>query len=265
MNEPITCIIQTLATDSRAHSTTTSDTNTNPGPPTRHPTPRKGHNPPPDHLLRYALLNYLPPSPPTPPQPPAHTTTSPFHPTPTNAPPGANDSRLPHTPPPTTPQQHLPPSHFKSNLQTLLSHPRVASHARARIILITPPPVDERMLRATDAANIPGFSGLRRTARTTAMYAEAVREVGRERGVGVCDVWGGMVGRAGWRDGDGEGEEGLVGEEGVRESEVLRGFLSDGMFFLFFFFFFFFFFVEGSGLERLGLMVWRFCRTAPLA
>ncbi|KAL1588587.1 hypothetical protein WHR41_02380 [Cladosporium halotolerans] len=142
---------------------------------------------------------------------------------------GANDSRLPHTPPPTTPQQHLPPADFKSNLQTLLSHPRVKSHARARIILVTPPPVDERMLRATDAANIPGFSGLRRTARTTAMYAEVVREVGRERGVGVCDVWGGMVGRAGWRDGDGEGEEGLVGVEGARESAVLRGFLSDGL------------------------------------
>lgn len=81
------------------------------------------------------------------------------------------------------------------------------------------------MLRATDSGNIPGFDGLRRRAETTAEYAEAVRRVGRERGVVVCDVWSAMMRLAGWV----EGWTGpLPGCEEAPENEVLRGFFSDG-------------------------------------
>jgi isoamyl acetate esterase len=68
-----------------------------------------------------------------------------------------------------------------------------------RIILITPPPLDPRG-REPD-----------RTHETTAAYAEAVRTVGRERGVPVADIWTAMWEAAG------------------RQFEGLPAFLTDGL------------------------------------
>ena len=112
-------------------------------------------------------------------------------------------------------------------MHAILSHKHIAGRPDLRIILITPPPVDERMLRATDSANIPGFNGLRRTADTTAKYAEAVRQVGKDRGVQVCDVWSAMMREAGW---DESSTAPLPGSESADENAVLRRFFSDGTF-----------------------------------
>jgi hypothetical protein len=81
------------------------------------------------------------------------------------------------------------------------------------------------MLRATDSANIPGYNGLRRTADTTAKYAEAVRQVGKDRGVQVCDVWTAMMKEAGWTAGN---TDPLPGSEDADENAVLRRLFSDG-------------------------------------
>jgi hypothetical protein len=81
------------------------------------------------------------------------------------------------------------------------------------------------MLRAADSANIPGYDGLRRTADTTAKYAEAVRQVGKDRGVQVCDVWSAMMREAGW---DANSTAPLPGSEAADENAVLRRFFSDG-------------------------------------
>jgi hypothetical protein len=110
-------------------------------------------------------------------------------------------------------------------LHAILSHKHLTGRPDLRIILITPPPVDERMLRANDSANIPGFNGLRRTADTTAKYAEAVRQVGKERGLQVCDVWSAMMREAGW---DADSTAPLPGSEEADENAVLRRFFSDG-------------------------------------
>jgi hypothetical protein len=136
---------------------------------------------------------------------------------------GANDSRLPDTP--GGPQQNVPLDLFTSNLHAILSHPHLTGRPDLRIVLITPPPVDERMLRAADSGNIPGYDGLRRTAETTARYVEAVRQVGKERGVQVCDVWSAMMREAGWEEGS---TEKLPGCEDAEENAVLRRFFSDG-------------------------------------
>jgi hypothetical protein len=144
-------------------------------------------------------------------------------PTNTNNHQGANDSRLPDTP--GGPQQNVPLDAFTANLHAILSHKHLTGRPDLRIILITPPPVDERMLRAADSANIPGFNGLRRTADTTAKYAEAVRQVGKDRGVQVCDVWGAMMREAGW---DVHSTAPLPGSEAADENAVLRRFFSDG-------------------------------------
>jgi hypothetical protein len=81
------------------------------------------------------------------------------------------------------------------------------------------------MLRAADSGNIPGFNGLRRTAETTASYSEAVRQVGKERSVQVCDVWSAMMREAGWAE-DSTGK--LPGCEDAEENALLRRFFSDG-------------------------------------
>lgn len=86
------------------------------------------------------------------------------------------------------------------------------------------------MLRVNDGNNIPGFDGLRRTADTTAKYSEAVRQVGKERGVQVCDVWSAMMKEAGWHAGS---TGPLPGSEAADENAVLRRFLSDGKIVLF--------------------------------
>lgn len=82
------------------------------------------------------------------------------------------------------------------------------------------------MLRRNDSGNIPDFNGLRRTAETTAKYAEAVRLVGKDRAVPVCDVWGAMMRHAGWSEGS---NDPLPGCEDAAENDVLRRFFSDGM------------------------------------
>ena len=86
--------------------------------------------------------------------------------------------------------------------------------------------MDERKLRAADSNNIPGYNGLRRTAEATARYSEAVRQVGKERGVEVCDVWSAMMKEAGWNE---SSSGSLPGSEDAAENQVLRSFLSDGM------------------------------------
>lgn len=113
-------------------------------------------------------------------------------------------------------------------MYTILSHPHITNRPDLRTILITPPPIDERMLRATDSGNMLGYNGLRRTAETTSRYAEAVRQVGRERNVPVCDVWSVMMEKAGWTAEDGETGM-LPGCEDAPENAVLRAFFSDGM------------------------------------
>lgn len=94
---------------------------------------------------------------------------------------------------------------------------------------MTPPPVDERMLRIDDKVKYPDYDGLRRTAETTKHYADLAREVGREfNGKGrlvVCDVWSRMMGECGWK----EGTQGtLPGSEQAPVNEKLVSFVHDG-------------------------------------
>ena len=60
----------------------------------------------------------------------------------------------------------------------------------------------------------------------TAEYVNAVRTVGIERKVVVCDVWSAMMREAGWNEGD---SGCLPGSEDTAENQVLRSFLSDGV------------------------------------
>lgn len=98
---------------------------------------------------------------------------------------GANDARLPNTP--GGPQQHVPLDQFKENLRRIATHPCIRAHEGIRVILVTPPPVDERMLELADQEKY-GYAMLRRTAGTTCKYARAVNDLGKELNLPVLDV-----------------------------------------------------------------------------
>lgn len=96
-----------------------------------------------------------------------------------------------------------------------------------RIIVVTPPPVEER--RLLDSSRAFGYTNLTRASKVTKTYADAAREVAGKGGFVVCDLWKAMMEKAGWREGEG-GEVGevLPGCMEREENEVLRALLSDG-------------------------------------
>jgi len=134
---------------------------------------------------------------------------------------GANDSRLPNTSQPT---QDVPIEEYKANLKSIVLHPLVKAHG-ARIILITPPPIDERMCEHTDRTT-KGIYEVRRTAESTSRYAQAVRDVSKELNVVHLDIWSAFMKKAGWKFG-----EPLMGSKAVPQNfeTGLPSLLSDGL------------------------------------
>ena len=142
---------------------------------------------------------------------------------------GANDARLPSTP--GGPDQHVPLEQYKSNLKKIATHPCVQAHQRIRIILVTPPPVDERKLVEADQQKYPEIgSMLRRTAKTTASYAQAVRDLGAELQFPILDIWNAMIRAAGTSIGSLD-DDCLPGSQQAPKSEVLQSYLHDGLHF----------------------------------
>ncbi|KAH6675978.1 GDSL Lipase/Acylhydrolase family protein [Halenospora varia] len=129
---------------------------------------------------------------------------------------GANDSCLPHT------FQHVPIPTFVSNLKSIISFPALQAH-KPRVILVTPPPVEEHTRNPFDVSL--GFEPMR-TAETTAAYAAAAKKTAKELGVSCVDMWGRMIAEAGWDEG-----EVLCGSLRREKSEVLAGFMYDGLHF----------------------------------
>jgi lysophospholipase L1-like esterase len=96
---------------------------------------------------------------------------------------GANDSCLPLP----TKAQHVPIDDYKANLVKIITHPSIQAH-QPKILLVTPPPVDEIKLARLDVAA--GHESATRKSAVTAAYGEKVREIAREHpGVEVIDLW----------------------------------------------------------------------------
>lgn len=81
---------------------------------------------------------------------------------------GANDISLPETT-----GQHVPLHVFEDNLRRLVKHPKIQAHENIKVLLITPPPIDQW---GFDWWDEPGRSA--RTAVIAQQYAEGVRKVG---------------------------------------------------------------------------------------
>lgn len=142
---------------------------------------------------------------------------------------GANDARLPNTP--GGPQQHVPEDQYKENLRSIAMHECVKAHYGIRLILVTPPPVDERKLMQADEEKYGLGPMLRRRAATTSRYAQVVRDLGEELSIPVLDIWSAMTKRAGHAAQSHSDETGLPGSTDALENHTLRAFLRDGLHF----------------------------------
>ncbi|KIW14837.1 hypothetical protein PV08_07622 [Exophiala spinifera] len=125
---------------------------------------------------------------------------------------GANDATLPGC------AQHVPLDAYPGYLRDIVSHPGVAAH-RTKVILITPPPVDEWQLGVDE-----------RTAANTRAYAAACRQLGRAMDLPTLDLWTIFMTKAGWR-GDEPPQQPLIGSLAAPRNQVLADLLSDGLHF----------------------------------
>ena len=139
---------------------------------------------------------------------------------------GANDARLPNTP---GPSQTISLEQYKENLKAIVKHPVVDAQRKCgmRVILITPPPIDERLTIAADKVKYPGITVIRRTADNTARYAQVCRDVGAELDVPVLDIWTSILAQTGWASNT------TVPLPGLRtvENAALATYLHDGLHF----------------------------------
>ncbi|KAL0947078.1 hypothetical protein HGRIS_013219 [Hohenbuehelia grisea] len=99
---------------------------------------------------------------------------------------GANDACIRPSP------QHVPLPKFTENIRKLVhivKSPESDYYSPdTRIILITPPPINTYQRKADLASRNPPLE-LDRKFEITQAYAKAVKDVGREEGVAVCDIW----------------------------------------------------------------------------
>jgi lysophospholipase L1-like esterase len=134
---------------------------------------------------------------------------------------GANDARLPGSGARDSPDQHVPKDRYKANLRAICTHESIKAHEKVKILLVTPPPVDENLLVRKN-----------REARVTSEYAAQVRVLAQElanEGLDVrcLDIWTAFMSRCGWAAGDA-----LLGAKDTPASEPGTGLptlLCDGL------------------------------------
>ena len=129
---------------------------------------------------------------------------------------GANDACLPGT----STGQHVPIDRYTRNLEELIAHPMIKKQ-HPRLILVTPPPVDEYTLEESGPGS--DNSEIQRTAEHTRKYADACRKVGADLGISVVDLWSIFMTKAGWKHG-----QPLTGSKDAERSKTLGTLLSDG-------------------------------------
>ena len=99
---------------------------------------------------------------------------------------GANDACVPLP----TNFQHVPGDKYKANLRRIITHPHIVAH-KPKVFLVTPPPLDEIRLAELDLAL--GHAAATRHAKVSAAYSQTVRELAAEEGVGLVDLWKGVM------------------------------------------------------------------------
>ncbi|XP_068534657.1 isoamyl acetate-hydrolyzing esterase 1 homolog isoform X2 [Anas acuta] len=95
---------------------------------------------------------------------------------------GANDSTLKDL----NPKQHVPLEEYAANLKSMVQYLKSIDIAEDRIILITPPPLQES---AWEKECLAKGDKLNRCNATTGQYAQACVQVARDCGTDVLDLW----------------------------------------------------------------------------
>lgn len=127
---------------------------------------------------------------------------------------GANDAVLPPG------DQYVPLEKYVQNLKAIIQHP-VVRYGGTKIVLLTPPPVNEYQLTAFDLSK--GVTPLSRSANNTKLYADACREVGKSLHVAIADIWSAFMREAGWVEG-----QPIAGSKEIPENPKLASLLIDG-------------------------------------
>ncbi|EGD93615.1 GDSL Lipase/Acylhydrolase [Trichophyton tonsurans CBS 112818] len=130
---------------------------------------------------------------------------------------GANDAVLPPG------DQYVPLEKYVQNLKAIIQHP-VVRYGGTKIVLLTPPPVNEYQLTAFDLSK--GVTPLSRSANNTKLYAGACREVGKSLHVAIADIWSAFMREAGWVEG-----QPIAGSKEIPENPKLASLLIDGLHF----------------------------------
>lgn len=106
-------------------------------------------------------------------------------------------------------------------MAAIINHPSV-KRQKPRIILVTPPPINEHLCVENDKAK--GYSDPRRTADHTRLYADAAKEVARNESVALLDLYGIFIENAGGvRD-----DHALPGSLQTEPNPFIRMLLHDG-------------------------------------
>ena len=116
---------------------------------------------------------------------------------------GANDANCP---PPleglplSASRQHVPVDEYVSNLRQIVQAARSVGDGSARVLLITPPPVDEDSWKrnAIEKYGVPEAAPANRNLEFTRKYATACVALGAELGVPTVDLYAAFLAREDW-------------------------------------------------------------------
>ncbi|EAW06394.1 SGNH/GDSL hydrolase family protein [Aspergillus clavatus NRRL 1] len=128
---------------------------------------------------------------------------------------GANDATVPGN------VQHIPVETYKENLRQIIQHPATVAQ-NPRILILTPPPVNEYQLEGFDVAKETHHPS--RTVRQTELYSEAAREVAASLNIVTVDLWAAFMTAVGWKEG-----EPLIGSRDAPNNEKLQSLFTDGL------------------------------------
>ena len=117
---------------------------------------------------------------------------------------GANDANLPgplRGVAPSASRQHVPLDEYVANLRAIMSAVEQMGDGSARLLLITPPPCDEKAWHAhcVGTYGVPADADPNRSFATTKAYADAVVRLGRETGTATLDLHSAFEARADWQ------------------------------------------------------------------
>lgn len=115
--------------------------------------------------------------------------------------------------------QHMSLNEYRKNLIKFLTHPAIEAH-KPRLILITPPPVEERRLE--HRVKYQGYTKFNRSNERTKKYVAILREVARGIDLACLDLWSVFMEKAGWKEG-----EPLCGTIHMPENTMFRGLILD--------------------------------------